>query len=203
MKIRKSQLSADELDVLNTIQILNGQGRTTNNSQIASNSVVSRTAVAAITSSLRGWKLITDVSKGSAYHWRVTAAGRQLILDGETGDESPKDAELIARQRELNEQLRKDRERPYEPCAYSEAKTGTREQCAADGCHSCQTDLAEAAHASWTVTTFSGLDKVGEGTWTGPLAEELARDTARRHREHGFTTRVRPTGLTECCDSCS
>jgi hypothetical protein len=180
MKIRKSQLSADELSVLETIQILNGQGRTTNNSQIAGNGV-SRTAVAKITSTLRGRKLITDVSKGASYHWRITSAGRHLIIDGETPDEPAKDAELAARQRELNEQIRAGKDQPVD-------------------------DKAEYPARDWTVSTFDGQRKVAEGTYTGKDAEMLAHYTARKHREHGFTTRVRPAGLTsetECCDSCS
>jgi hypothetical protein len=192
MKIRKSQLSAEELDVLQTIQILNGQGRTTNNSQIARfPRSPSRTAVATITGSLRGWKLIEDVSKGSSYHWRITSAGRALIIDGETPDESPRDAELAARQRELNEQIRKQAE---------------TERRAAAGDDQAQDALYEQDNATgWTVSTFDGQRKVGEGTYTGPEAEQLASDTARKHREYGYTTRVRPAGLTDetvCCTSC-
>jgi hypothetical protein len=55
----------------------------------------------------------------------------------------------------------------------------------------------------WTVTTFDGQRKVGEGTFD---SEQLARHTARVHRDHGYTTRVRPAGIldgAECCDDCT
>jgi predicted transcriptional regulator len=58
--------------VFETIEYLNRQNRTTNNSQIASASGVSRNRVAQVTRMLRQRRWIKDTSKGAAYHWRTT-----------------------------------------------------------------------------------------------------------------------------------
>lgn len=59
-------------EVYGAIIALNHLGRTTNNSQIASRSGVSRTRVAQVTAMLRSRGFIKDVGKGAAYHWRIT-----------------------------------------------------------------------------------------------------------------------------------
>lgn len=63
----------DENRVLIAVRTMNGQGRTTNNSQLASATGLSRNRVADITTHLRRRGYLRDVSKGAAYHWRLTA----------------------------------------------------------------------------------------------------------------------------------
>lgn len=66
-------LNAQEMQVYRTIQRLNVQRRSTNNSQIANSSGISRTAVGSVTTGLRRRGFIRNVSRGAAYHWRLTA----------------------------------------------------------------------------------------------------------------------------------
>ena len=64
------------------------------------------------------------------------------------------------------------------------------------------TPAAAAAPHGWEVKTFDGHRLVGIGTFDD---EKVARDLARGHREHGFTTRVRPAeayGQASCCANC-
>ena len=55
----------------------------------------------------------------------------------------------------------------------------------------CGADKPVAPHG-WEVKTFDGQRLVGVGTFDD---EQVARDIARKHREHGFTTRVRPASV--------
>jgi DNA-binding IclR family transcriptional regulator len=62
----------DEQRILIAVKALNAQGRTTNNSQIASATGLSRGKVSELTGTLRARGYIRDVSRGAAYHWRRT-----------------------------------------------------------------------------------------------------------------------------------
>jgi DNA-binding IclR family transcriptional regulator len=66
-------LDADERTIYDAIKALNAQGRTTNNSQIANRTGLSRTRVGDLTTGLRMRGYLKDVSTGAAYHWRTTA----------------------------------------------------------------------------------------------------------------------------------
>jgi hypothetical protein len=65
-------LTADEAKVYESVLYLSGSGRTGNNSQIAADTGLSRTAVGHLTRYLSARRFIRDVSKGAAYHWRAT-----------------------------------------------------------------------------------------------------------------------------------
>lgn len=64
-------LDSREMKIWKSVRYLNEQGRTTNNSQIAADTGISRTTVGFITSHLRAREFLRDVSKGTAYHWRA------------------------------------------------------------------------------------------------------------------------------------
>jgi DNA-binding Lrp family transcriptional regulator len=65
-------LDSQERDIYEAIIVLAGRGRTVNNSQIASETGISRTEVARRTTRMEARKFIKNTGKGSAYHWRVT-----------------------------------------------------------------------------------------------------------------------------------
>ena len=94
LKDGQEYLTDDETAVYAAIRELARQRRTGNNSQIASYARLSRTAVARITRGLLARGFIRNVSKGAAYHWRVTA---QPV---------PYSAEARRRDRELRDQQR-------------------------------------------------------------------------------------------------
>jgi biotin operon repressor len=83
-------LEPDELEVWHAVKALNAQNRTTNNSQIANRTGLSRTRVSKVTAYLKARGFLKDVSKGAAYHWRI--GGKQLpdpaIPDGTPGPAS-------------------------------------------------------------------------------------------------------------------
>jgi hypothetical protein len=92
MTTTMSQLDPGELTVLTAVDQLNREKRTTNNSQVASCAHVSRSYAARATRRLSGRRLITNTATGAAYHWRMTAAGRELLAGGhadEPGDVIP------------------------------------------------------------------------------------------------------------------
>jgi biotin operon repressor len=66
-------LTRQEQQIFNAIKYLNGKGRSTNNSQIAADTGISRTTVGHVTAHLRARGFIKDVSKKGtgAYHWRL------------------------------------------------------------------------------------------------------------------------------------
>lgn len=90
-------LTEEETAVREAIRYLAAQRRTGNNSQIASATGLSRTLVGKLTTELRMRGFITDVSKGVAYHWRVTAQPVPYSTEARQ-----RDRELARRQRELN-----------------------------------------------------------------------------------------------------
>lgn len=63
----------EQYRVANAVLNLNHRGRTTNNSQIASVTGLSRQRVADATAVLSAAGYIRDTGKGAAYHWRRTA----------------------------------------------------------------------------------------------------------------------------------
>lgn len=65
-------LDWEEYRVYSAIKNLNAQHRTTNNSQIASATGLSRTKVGNLTWHLKARSYIKNVGKGAAYHWRLT-----------------------------------------------------------------------------------------------------------------------------------
>jgi hypothetical protein len=75
-------LDAREMRVWKAVQRLNGQGRTTNSSQVATAARLSRNAVAFTASHLAARGYLRDVGKGAAYHWRITA--KVPVQDPET-----------------------------------------------------------------------------------------------------------------------
>lgn len=91
-------LTDDENLVYAAIRQLARDRRTGNNSQVASYSGLSRTAVGGITQELRRRGFITNTGKGAAYHWRVTAQP----VPYSTADRQAAIA-LKRQQRELNE----------------------------------------------------------------------------------------------------
>jgi hypothetical protein len=72
LKAGVEYLTAEDNAVYQAIVSLNGEKRTTNNSQIARVAGMSATKVGDITTHLRMRKYIKDVSRGAAYHWRTT-----------------------------------------------------------------------------------------------------------------------------------
>lgn len=70
-------MTPNEERVLKAVAVLNADRRTTNNSQLSAETGLPRTVVAGVAASLRAGGYITDVSKGSAYRWRITTKGRQ------------------------------------------------------------------------------------------------------------------------------
>jgi hypothetical protein len=65
-------LLPDEVKVYEAVKYLNGQNRTTNNSQVAWAASLGKTKVSQITAWLRGRGYLVDKGKGAAYHWRTT-----------------------------------------------------------------------------------------------------------------------------------
>jgi hypothetical protein len=65
-------LDADEFRVYRAVVTLNGQGRTTNNSQVAAEAGLSRAAAGALAARMERRGFIRDAGKGAAYHWRLT-----------------------------------------------------------------------------------------------------------------------------------
>jgi ABC-type branched-subunit amino acid transport system substrate-binding protein len=70
-------MTRDEEAVLKAVAVLNASGRSTNNSQIAAESGLPRTRVAAVARQLSDSGNIRDVSRTAAYHWRITLKGKQ------------------------------------------------------------------------------------------------------------------------------
>lgn len=68
----REEFDANDAKVFGAIKDLNEDRRTTNNSQIASATGLSRTMVGSVTNHLRARGFIKNVSKGAAYHWRLT-----------------------------------------------------------------------------------------------------------------------------------
>lgn len=69
---RTEYLTHDENRIMIAVRLLHDQGRTGNNSQVASYSGLSRAKVGELTTVLSTRGYLRDVSKGAAYHWRVT-----------------------------------------------------------------------------------------------------------------------------------
>jgi membrane carboxypeptidase/penicillin-binding protein len=65
-------LDSREKRIHDAVRRLNGKHRTTNSSQVAAESGYSPGIVTNICSHLKARGFLTDVSKGAAYHWRVT-----------------------------------------------------------------------------------------------------------------------------------
>lgn len=70
--LRAERLTWDEYRVRMAILSLNDAGRTTNNSQIAAMTGLSRSKISEVTGALRRAGYIKDIGKGAAYHWRLT-----------------------------------------------------------------------------------------------------------------------------------
>lgn len=66
-------LDDQEHRIWNAVQRLNGRGRTTNSSQVAAETGLSRTTITSVCHHLKARGFLRDASKGAAYHWRVTA----------------------------------------------------------------------------------------------------------------------------------
>ena len=66
-------LDAREIRVWTAVKRLNGQGRTTNSSQLATAARLSRDAATFTASHLKARGYLRDAGKGAAYHWRTTA----------------------------------------------------------------------------------------------------------------------------------
>ena len=66
-------LDAREMRVWNAVKRLNGQGRTTNSSQLATAARLSRNAATFTATHLKARGYLRDAGKGAAYHWRTTA----------------------------------------------------------------------------------------------------------------------------------
>jgi DNA-binding IclR family transcriptional regulator len=66
-------LDEQEMRIWHAVKRLNEQHRTTNNSQIAAYSGYSRSTIGSVTAHLRRRGFLRDVSKGAAYHWRLTS----------------------------------------------------------------------------------------------------------------------------------
>lgn len=94
-------LTGEETMVYEVIRQLAAQKRTGNNSQIASATGFSRAMVGSLTTGLRMRGFITNVSKGAAYHWRVTAQPVPYSVEARQADRA-----IARRQRELNDQIR-------------------------------------------------------------------------------------------------
>jgi hypothetical protein len=92
----KDQLDTGQLSVLSAVSQLNGERRTTNNSQVANRARVSRTYAGKTVRFLAGRRLITDTATGSAPHWRMTAAGKALLAGGQASEPTGIPAMLIA-----------------------------------------------------------------------------------------------------------
>lgn len=65
---------AEEREVYAAVVALNGYGKTTNASQVSSRAVLPRTRATKVLQSLEARRLIRDVGKGSAYHWRAVTS---------------------------------------------------------------------------------------------------------------------------------
>ena len=65
-------LDSFEQQVYKAVKQLNGARRTTNNSQIASVTGLSRNTISKVTRELWARDFIRNAGKGAAYHWRVT-----------------------------------------------------------------------------------------------------------------------------------
>jgi hypothetical protein len=72
-------------NVYTAIEVLNKQGRTTNNSQIAYVVGISRSKVAEVTRILRQRHYIKNTGKGAAYHWRTTGKPVPPVPNGTPG----------------------------------------------------------------------------------------------------------------------
>lgn len=70
-------LTDTEHQVYEAVRDLNRAGRTTNNSQLAASTRLSRNVIADVTTHLRRRGYLKDVSSGAAYHWRLT--GKQAV----------------------------------------------------------------------------------------------------------------------------
>lgn len=90
----KTQLDPEELTILAAVRGLNLAGRTTNNSQVASESRLNRTRVATVTTRLSSFRLIENTATGNAYHWQVTPAGRDCLAEQELPPASTSHSEI-------------------------------------------------------------------------------------------------------------
>jgi len=75
-------LDSREMRVYQAVRQLNADRRTTNNSQIARITRDSTTAVGQVTQRLRRRGYLRDISKGAAYHWRLT--GKPAVTEDRT-----------------------------------------------------------------------------------------------------------------------
>lgn len=73
-------LTHDEMQVMIAVRALTADRRTGNNMQISRIVHFSPSKVGKITTGLRMRGYLKDVSKGAAYHWRVT--GKKEIAEG-------------------------------------------------------------------------------------------------------------------------
>lgn len=96
-------LDNQELKAYQAVRRLNAARRTTNNSQVAASSGLSRATAARVCQCLRARGFLVNVSRGAAYHWRVT--GQPVPYPAEARD---RDRTLRDRQRELNAQIRNE-----------------------------------------------------------------------------------------------
>lgn len=172
-------LYEDEQVVYDAIKAISLARRTTNNAQIARYTGISNTRVGVLTTELRMRGFIHNVSKGAAYHWRATA---QPVPYSRA--DRDRDRALARRARELNEGIRAE--------AIEQVKALGDTAPLLLGADAPSVIAAEQAPHGWEVKTFDGQRLVGVGNFTD---EQVARDIARKHREHGFTTRVRPAGV--------
>jgi IclR helix-turn-helix domain len=74
-------------EIYRAIEKLNKDGRTTNNSQIARLTYISRTTVGNLVHGLKQHGWIRNDGKGAAYHWRTTAKAMPPVPDSEPGPE--------------------------------------------------------------------------------------------------------------------
>lgn len=83
----------DEWRVLQAVEHLNSQKRSTNNSQIARHTGLSTTAVASLTAGLQRRGYLKDISKSAAYSWRPTGKADQARLEPPAQAPAPEPAE--------------------------------------------------------------------------------------------------------------